>query len=72
MYSHLELSNPPFSYAVLAKFFSLQLENHRAGRFASKRLLFVKNNFLCVQSLAVEADATASYRDPACQFKVTS
>ena len=65
----LELSNPPFSYAVLAKF-SLQLENHRAVRFASKRLFIRQENlFLCVQSLAVEADATASHRDPACQLK---
>ena len=31
--------------------------------------LFVKKIFCCVQSLAIEADATASYRDPACQSK---
>ena len=65
----LELSNPPFSYAVLANF-SLQLENHRAVRFASKRLFIsTRKAFLYVQSLAVKADATASHRDPACQLK---
>ena len=31
--------------------------------------LTVKKIFCCVQSLAIEADATASHRDPTCQLK---
>ena len=67
----LELSNPPFSYAVLAKSFS-PIEKLSSCSFLRQNVFLPSRNLCCVQSLATEADATASHWDPTCQPKVTS
>ena len=67
----LELSNPPFAYAVLAKSFS-PIEKLPSCSFLRQNVFLPSRNLCCVQSLATEADATASHWDPTCQPKVTS
>ena len=66
----LELSNPPFSNAGLRK---IVLSNWKTTELfvLRQKTTFIRqeNLLLCSQSLAVEADATASHRDPACQLK---
>ena len=68
----LELSNPPFAYAVLANL-SFPTENLSCSFLRLKvKIFFAIKTPCCVHPFANEADATASDRDPTSQPKVTS